>query len=225
MSSVTPYMSLVKWDNIADYFSHAQLAANFEAIDGHDHTSGKGTPIGVGGIGSGAVGATSLQTDSVITAKIQDGAVTTAKLGSSVVTAGKLATAAATSPKVALTQSTAPASANLTLSGSYQDIAGCSITFTPAVASVAVITGVFDLTATSASTSTLLGELQVDGVSQTGNAVFAGTANGQRGTVSRVWHVNLTAASHTIKLRASYSAGSGTANATNTQLSYVLFSQ
>lgn len=234
MASVTPNMNLVKWDSVSDYFSHAQLAANFQAIDDHDHTSGKGTQIGYGGLGALSVGASELRTDAVIEAKIQDSAVTTnkinnlavssGKLASSAVTTAKLATGAVTSPKVALTNGTAAASASLTLSGSYQDIAGCTLTFTPSVASTAIITGMFDFSATS-STSTFVGELQVDGVSQLGNATFGASASGQRASVSRIWHVNLSAASHTIKLRASYFSGSGNANLTNTQISYVLFSQ
>jgi len=223
MASVTPNMNLTKWDSISDYFSHAQLAANFDAIDDHDHGSGKGTPIVAGGIATGAVNAAALQTDSVIAAKIENGAVTTAKLDTGAVTTGKLATGAATSPKVALTNASAAASATLTLSGSWVDIAGATITFTPSVASTAIITGIFDFQTTASAT--LLGELQVDGNSETGGAFFAGTASGQRATASQIWIVNLTAASHTIKLRSRYSAGGGTANQTNTKISYILFSQ
>lgn len=223
MASVTPNMNLTKWDSVSDYFSHAQLAANFQAIDDHDHTTGKGTQIGYGGLSALTVGASELRTDAVITAKVQDGAITAGKLATTSVTTGKIATGAATSPKVALSNGTAPASATLTLTSSFADIVGAAVTITPSVASTAIVTGVFDMQATAAAT--LIGDLQLNGVSQSGQAIFAATASGQRATISKVWHVNLTAASQTLKLRASYSTGSGTVNNTHTQLSYVLFSQ
>lgn len=52
---VKPNMGLVVWTSINDYFSHVQLAANFEALDAHNHTSGKGAKIGAGGIAEQAV--------------------------------------------------------------------------------------------------------------------------------------------------------------------------
>lgn len=223
MATSTPYMNLIRWNQVSDYFSHSQLAANFLSIDEHDHTTGKGVQIPYGGLAALSVGSSELRTASVIEAKINDGAVSTNKLANTSVTTGKLASGSATSPKVALTNGSAVASSSLTLGASAADIAGASITFTPAVASTAIITGTFDFQTTAAAT--LLGELQVDGVTQTGGVYFAGTASGARGSVSRMWHVDLTAAAHTIKLRAYYTSGSGTANAYHTQISYILFSQ
>lgn len=52
---VKPNMGLVVWTSINDYFSHVQLAANFEALDEHNHTTGKGAKIGAGGIAEQAV--------------------------------------------------------------------------------------------------------------------------------------------------------------------------
>jgi hypothetical protein len=52
---VKPEMGLVVWTAVNDYFSHVQLAANFEALDAHNHTPGKGAKIGAGGIAEQAV--------------------------------------------------------------------------------------------------------------------------------------------------------------------------
>lgn len=82
MASVTTYMGLTKWDSTADYFSHTQLAANFQAIDDHDHTSGKGKQIPAGALANGAVAATNIVDGAVATAKLADAAVTNVKLAS-----------------------------------------------------------------------------------------------------------------------------------------------
>lgn len=58
---VLPNMGLVKWDSLSDYFSHEQLAANFEALDNHNHTSGKGVQIPYGGLAEQSVGKENLR--------------------------------------------------------------------------------------------------------------------------------------------------------------------
>lgn len=52
---VKPKMGLVVWDSINDYFSHVQLKSNFEAIDVHNHTEGKGVQIPAGGLAEQSV--------------------------------------------------------------------------------------------------------------------------------------------------------------------------
>lgn len=90
MSSVSDKMGLIKWDSVGDYFSHTGLAANFETIDEHDHTVGKGVKIPNGGLAAGSVGSSEIQDGSVLTAKIGDGQVTPAKLSATAVTASVL---------------------------------------------------------------------------------------------------------------------------------------
>jgi hypothetical protein len=80
----TPNMSLIKWDQVGDYFSHAELASNWQLVDDHDHSPGKGKKIPFGGLGSGSVSSTELRADAVLTANIADGQVTKAKLDASV---------------------------------------------------------------------------------------------------------------------------------------------
>lgn len=58
---VLPNMGLVKWDSLNDAFSHEQLAANFQALDAHDHTPGKGVPIPYGGLAEQSVGPENLR--------------------------------------------------------------------------------------------------------------------------------------------------------------------
>lgn len=58
---VLPNMGLVKWDSINDSFSHEQLAANFQTIDEHNHTAGKGVQIPYGGLAEQSVGIENLR--------------------------------------------------------------------------------------------------------------------------------------------------------------------
>lgn len=93
MAAVTPNMNLTKWNSTSDFFSHAQLAANWDAVDAHDHTAGKGPQIPLGGLAAGAVNSNALADDAVITSKILNSQVTTAKLATAAVTEAKLDTA------------------------------------------------------------------------------------------------------------------------------------
>jgi hypothetical protein len=110
MSITLPNMGLVKWDSLNDKFSHTQLAANIQALDDHDHTTGKGKQIPEGGLAPLSVSASNLQDGvftpekladgSISTAKIQNNAVTTGKLGTGSVTSNELASNAVTTAKV-----------------------------------------------------------------------------------------------------------------------------
>lgn len=95
MSTITDNMGLTKWDSLNDSFSHAQLAANFQALDEHDHTESKGVQIPAGGIAPLAVGPGNLQDGTFTTEKIADDAVTSAKLADGAVTAAHIASGAA----------------------------------------------------------------------------------------------------------------------------------
>lgn len=92
---VLPNMGLVKWDQINDPFSHDQLAANFQAVDDHDHTPGRGKQVPAGGLAPLSVSAANLQDSTFTTEKIADGAVTSDKIANGTITAGKLASNAA----------------------------------------------------------------------------------------------------------------------------------
>jgi hypothetical protein len=98
----SPNMGLIQWQNLNDYFSNAQLSANWSLVDQHDHSSGKGVQVNTAGIaphaitnallasGSvsnstiapGAVNATSIANNSITSTQIQPGGITSQSLSS-----------------------------------------------------------------------------------------------------------------------------------------------
>lgn len=80
MAITTPNMGLVKWTEGSDPYDHAQLAANFQRIDEHDHTTNKGVRL------KGA----SLENEAINTPQLKDASVTNAKLAGGI-TGDKLA--------------------------------------------------------------------------------------------------------------------------------------
>lgn len=84
MARTTPNLGLTVWNLGTDFFSPSALAADWDALDAHDHSSTKGVQIPTAGLANLAV----------TTAKIADLNVTAAKLASTGVTADKLADAA-----------------------------------------------------------------------------------------------------------------------------------
>lgn len=63
MPSVTTKMGLSVWDQPLDPYNYQQLAGDFNIIDFHDHTPGRGVQIPFGGIAPGAIGKTQLTPD------------------------------------------------------------------------------------------------------------------------------------------------------------------
>lgn len=107
----TANMSLRVWDELNDYFSHAELAENWDTIDAHDHTGGvKGLQIPKGGLAFASVENTNLEDNAVTTSKVANAAVTedklalqsvsTGRIKNEAVTPGQLATNAVTTPKI-----------------------------------------------------------------------------------------------------------------------------
>lgn len=101
MSTTSVNMGLTKWPELTDGFSHLELADNFEKLDVHDHSTGKGKTIPYGGLDALSVGDVQLRSDSVTASKILDSAVTTSKILDLNVTTGKLADLAVTTGKIA----------------------------------------------------------------------------------------------------------------------------
>lgn len=101
----------------------------------------------------------------------------------------------------------AKASAGVALSGTAADVTGTSQSITPAVASTLLAVASFDFN-WSGGTGSGLGEgwLDLDGSAQT--STLTGTSG--RNTGVQIYKIALTATSHTLKLRASVSATSGT---------------
>lgn len=76
MALTTPNMGLISWDLLSDPYDHNQLAANFNTLDAHDHTPGKGPRITTPAIQTEAVTNPKLANLSVSTIKVQDDAIT-----------------------------------------------------------------------------------------------------------------------------------------------------
>lgn len=119
--AVTPNMSLVAWTLSGDPYSHSELAANFTAIDAHNHTLGQGVQIPTAGIADAAItqekldpavtaipgqfATGSIQSDAILDgtivgADMAAGTVGTTQLTNLGVTTGKLADGAVTTAKV-----------------------------------------------------------------------------------------------------------------------------
>lgn len=79
--------------NDVDYVD--KITNSFNAVDAHDHSSGKGLQIPAGGIAANAITSAEIATNAVGTAEIANDAVTTAKILNGNVTYAKLATTTA----------------------------------------------------------------------------------------------------------------------------------
>ena len=76
----TVNMGLIKWNESLDLYDHTQLAGNFQLVDEHDHTAGKGKRLK----------GSSLENEAIDTAQLKDKSVTNAKRAGGI-TADKLA--------------------------------------------------------------------------------------------------------------------------------------
>ena len=82
MATTLPNMSLRQWNLASDPFSRAELADNFQKLDDHDHTTGKGVQVPSGGIANGAVTNAKLATSAVDGTKVLNGSLTDVELAS-----------------------------------------------------------------------------------------------------------------------------------------------
>lgn len=99
---------------------------------------------------------------------------------------------------------TVAASASLTLTTTETDVPGCTWTFqTVGANAIVVVLGVFDFdcTGSPANFTFASGRLSVDGVTQAAEA-HGTMAALVRNTCAQMWPVNVSAGSHTVKLRA-----------------------
>lgn len=158
-----------------------------------------------------AVTANKLAAECVETGKIKAQAVTTAKIALLAITEALIADGAVTSRKFKPTTNLVPATGNLALTGAFQDIPGAILEITPAIASLLKITAVFDLEVhPNGGNSKSVGTLSLDGVDQERQAILQsnGVTNLQiRGTMTQTYKLPLSAAKHTIKMRAANPLG------------------
>lgn len=108
-------------------------------------------------------------------------------------------------------------------SGTDTDLTGATMSVTPAIASMAVVFGVFDFSGGSVG-DLYRGVLDVDGANEGALAIYDVAVVSSSLTLVQVWVFPLTAAAHTIKLqgRRDGGAGSCTVIATHTKLVLIL---
>ena len=105
-------------------------------------------------------------------------------------------------------------------------IPGATVTFTTRNATASVlIMGIFDITTTTGGTGTASGYCQVNGSTQSQQAIWDLVTAGARGTLSQTWTANLTTpGSQTIDLLANLNTASGSAtfSATHTTITVLV---
>lgn len=179
------------------------------------------------GAGRGQEGTTAMAHSSGVTVKMN----TTSRhfevlkdgtgLADSAITTAKIADENVTSRKFAPTVIQESCTANTTVTDSTEtDITGCTATFTPAIASVAKVTAVVSFNTGSVANDLFNVLLDVDGVNESESVRFKVPTSGGIGTLTQVWLVSLTAASHTLKLQGARVSGTGqvTIEVTHTKL-------
>jgi hypothetical protein len=120
------------------------------------------------------------------------------------------------------------ASENLTLTTSYQDVPGASLSITPSVASRLLVWATADVqvgTPTQLSLGYAFVKLNVDGADRTEQMLrgYFGGAAVERQPLHQDYSITLTAAAHTIKLRSKMeNAESATCYGTHTGFTYLL---
>lgn len=107
---------------------------------------------------------------------------------------------------------TATGDTNLNLTTTPADISGASVTFTTETAGATYnVIAEFSYDIASANTAYTLGVCQLDGVDLSGQSRWSGEVGTDYGMSSQQWSGSVgSVGSHTIKLRASMSAGTGT---------------
>lgn len=151
--------------------------------------------------------------------------------GSAGITEGNLAKLG--SPKLAPTVGSAAATENLTLTTSYQDVPGGKLEITPTAAGKLLVVTVFTFAVESGvpvESVTALGTLKLDSESEQAalaELIFGSEEEVQEemtATATQVYALTLTAAAHTIKMRAKRGAsGTGLCKATSSRMLYALF--
>lgn len=101
MSITSPNLGLSIWSQGQDYFVYRDLRENFEKLDAHDHSSGKGVKINTGGIRDAAITYPKIASENVIESHLADQAVSTAKIADTAISTAKIANGSVTAAKLA----------------------------------------------------------------------------------------------------------------------------
>lgn len=69
MASNSTNMALRLWDLLSDVFNHTELVDNWNKVDVHDHTTGKGVQVPTGGIANSAINASKIADTTITSSK------------------------------------------------------------------------------------------------------------------------------------------------------------
>lgn len=169
-------------------------------------------------------GTVTIANDAINAAKIAENAVGSSEIAAGAAGESELADKAVTSRKTKLSSGVVTASENLSLSGSYADVAGASLAITPVIASTLYIVSVVNFSAGSAAWEGVA-TFKVDSEAELSPLSGAKLTNsGDYQQVPQVYAIPLTAAAHTIKMRAKRTAGTGgfIVASSNTQFLWLL---
>lgn len=106
-----------------DLFKKEDVQVLAQAVDTHDHATGKGLPINVvSGIPAGSITSSMIADGTIVAGDIADGAVTSAKILDGTIATGDIADGAVTAAKLApaLSTSLATAQTNLLTNGGFE---------------------------------------------------------------------------------------------------------
>ncbi|HET7443282.1 MAG TPA: hypothetical protein VFJ57_01345 [Solirubrobacterales bacterium] len=183
---------------------------------------------GVTTIGAKKVTTAKLEEKAVTTAKLDDKAVTGAKVDDATLTEAKLGDGAVSSRKLKPTVGYAQATAGYTtLESSFKDIPGAKLEITPPVASklVVIATWALNVNANEGVGAGAQGTVNLDGVDQSRVGSWGqggGTKVWLEMDISQTYLFSLSAAAHTIKLRARLGGQTATLNGENSGFFYML---
>jgi hypothetical protein len=167
----------------ADLFKKEDLQVLAQAVDQHDHSSGKGLGLGAGVITSamivdGTIDTGDLKDGAVTSAKIADGTITSADIANGTITADDLAPGAATSLIGAF--QTAPTFSSTTQATFVATPVGVSGTFGVYANFFVRITAGFCINHSAAAGAVVYAAIFRDGVNITGNmGVYQSGSAGQ----------------------------------------------
>jgi len=214
---------------IADSVGSSELAP--DSVTATEIATGA---VGNTEIGTNAVDSDEIKADAVGTAEIAANAVGNSEVAADAVDNAEIKDRAVTSRKIVLDCGVVEATGDLNaMKGFYADVPGASLAITPAVASYILITAHWTVINDSSGVMGIAGLLNLDAADLTSEkipiTIFTSTGGiyGGRQTVSMSYKLRLTAAAHTIKMRAKDPTDLGFARceADGTRFTYMLVAQ
>lgn len=101
MAFTSPNMLLTVWNLVTDLFDHTALANNFDAVDAHDHSSGKGVQITTAGIANAAVTGAKIASNTITSTNLASGSITSGSIAAGSITGSEIAAATVTASNLA----------------------------------------------------------------------------------------------------------------------------